>query len=207
MLRRHVKRNFRKPLVVMTPKKFLRVETATIDELSSGEFRHLIDDPHVKDASKVTKVIYCSGKIYHELHERREATKRADLAIVRVEQLYPFHADLARKIDARYPKSASRVWAQEEPRNQGAFLYAADTFREKLGVSLAFVGRDASASPATGSEYAHKKQQEKILSGAIGPLDGGGQPAKPGAPAPNGSPAKSVPTVMPAGKQTVKSGR
>jgi 2-oxoglutarate dehydrogenase E1 component len=207
MLRRHVKRNFRKPLVVMTPKKFLRVETATIDELTSGEFRHLIDDPHVKDAAKVTKVVYCSGKIYHELHERREATKRGDLAIVRVEQLYPFHTDLAKKIDTKYPKAASRVWAQEEPRNQGAFLYAADVFREKVGVALTFVGRDASASPATGSEYAHKKQQEKILSGAVGPLDGGGQPAKPMAPTPNGSPVKSVPTVTPAGKQTVKSGR
>jgi 2-oxoglutarate dehydrogenase E1 component len=201
MLRRHVKRNFRKPLVVMTPKKFLRTETATVEELVSGEFKHLIDDPHVKDPAKVTKVIYCSGKIYHEMHERREATKKTDIAIVRVEQLYPLHAELAKKIDARYPKAASRVWVQEEPRNQGAFLYAADAFREKVGVNLAYCGRDSSASPATGSEYAHKKQQDKVLSGAIAPLDSGGQPAKPVAPSGNGSPAKA------ASSQTVKAGR
>jgi 2-oxoglutarate dehydrogenase E1 component len=201
MLRRHVKRNFRKPLVVMTPKKFLRTETATVEELVSGEFKHLIDDPHVKDPAKVTKVIYCSGKIYHEMHERREATKKTDIAIVRVEQLYPLHAELAKKIDARYPKAASRVWVQEEPRNQGAFLYAADAFREKVGVNLAYCGRDSSASPATGSEYAHKKQQDKVLSGAIAPLDSGGQPAKPVGPSGNGSPAKA------ASSQTVKAGR
>lgn len=206
MLRRHVKRSFRKPLVVMTPKKFLRVETATMDELTKGSFQHLIDDPAVKDQSKVQKVIYCTGKVYHELHERREALKRTDIAIVRVEQLYPFHADLAKKIDGRYPKSASRVWAQEEPRNQGAYIYAADVFRETLDVNLAFVGREPSASPATGSEYVHKKQQEKVLSLAVGPLGGSGEPAKPTTPSGGGTPAKAAPEPK-GGKQAVKAGR
>ena len=211
MLRRHVKRSFRKPLIVMTPKKFLRVETATLDELTKGGFEHLIDDAGAKEPGKVTKVIYCAGKIYHELAERRDAVRRADVAIVRVEQLYPFHKDLAKKIDARYPKQAVRVWAQEEPRNQGAYLYVADVFREVLGVSLGFVGREPSASPATGSEYVHKKQQEKILSGAVGPLGDSGEPAKPVAPTGNGPSAKATsggkPSGTTAGNQAVKAGR
>jgi len=171
MLRRHMKRNFRKPLIVMTPKKYLRAETSTLDELAKGEFRHLIDDAAIDaNASKgVSRVVYCCGKFYHELRERLTASGRRDIAIVRVEQLYPFHTDLGRSIDARYPKTAERVWAQEEPRNAGAFTYIADVFRESLGISLRYVGRPASASPATGSEHAHKKQQSAILDAAIGP--------------------------------------
>jgi 2-oxoglutarate dehydrogenase E1 component len=175
MLRRQVLRDFRKPLIVMTPKKYLRFEASTIDELSSGQFQHLIDDPVVAGSAKkgVSQVIYCSGKVYHELHERREAAGRKDVAIVRVEQLYPLHTDLTKAIDDGYPKAAKRVWVQEEPRNQGAYLYVADAFRELLGIHLAYVGRPASASPATGSEYTHKDQQEEILSAAVGPLAAG----------------------------------
>lgn len=171
MLRRQMLRNFRKPLIVMTPKKFLRVETSTVDELSTGAFQHLIDDPAFggKGSKTVKRVIYCSGKFYHELNERRELTKKQDVAIVRVEQLYPLHAQQLKEIDARYPASAERVWSQEEPRNQGAFLYAADAFRELASISLQYIGRAASASPACGSEYAHKKQQDKILTAAIAP--------------------------------------
>ena len=185
LLRRQMVRDFRKPLIVMTPKKFLRTETASIDELSTGEFQHLIDDAHA-NPKNVTQVIYCSGKIFHELSERRDQTGRADVAIIRVEQLYPFHAKLAASIDAKYPKSAKRVWVQEEPRNMGAFLYIADTFREHLGVNLAYIGRAAAASPATSSEYAHKHQQSDILDAAIAPVQpadatGNGQAKQPGA--------------------------
>ena len=132
-------------------------------------------------------------------------------AIVRIEQLYPFHAELARKIDARYPRQAARVWAQEEPRNQGAFLYIADVFREKLGVGLTYAGRDPSASPATGSEYNHKKLQDKILSGVVGPLEGGGEPAKPHGPGhppeSNGSPKKEPAPDAAKNKAHAKAGR
>jgi 2-oxoglutarate dehydrogenase E1 component len=100
---------------------------------------------------------------------------------VRVEQLYPLHKELAKAIDDGYPKTAKRVWVQEEPRNQGAFLYIADAFREQLGINLAYVGRPASASPATGSEYTHKDQQEEILSAAVAPLPAG-KDAQKGAP-------------------------
>ena len=182
MLRRQAIRNFRKPLVVMTPKKFLRVHTSTVDELLSGAFRHAIDDPahtQAADAARVTSVLYCSGKIYHELAERRALSGRMDTALVRIEQLYPFHAAMVKDIDARYPKSARRVWVQEEPRNQGAYLFMADTFRQELGLDLQYIGRAASSSPATGSEQAHKKDQEAIISAAVGvPASRDGQAAK-----------------------------
>ncbi|MEK6701433.1 MAG: 2-oxoglutarate dehydrogenase E1 component [Planctomycetota bacterium] len=216
MLRRHVKRNFRKPLIVMTPKKFLRVETSTIDELTTGSFQHLIDDPmwtgSGADLKQVKKVIYCSGKFYHEMNERRQAIAKKDTAIIRIEQLYPFHVELARQINARYPADAQRLWVQEEPRNQGAFMHVADVMRDKLKIELTYKGREASASPATGSEHAHKKQQEKILSGVIGPMGPMGEPAKPGAPSGNGSPMKVEPretpsTPMKSGQKPVKATR
>lgn len=173
MLRRQVMRDFRKPLIVMTPKKFLRTETSMIEELSTSEFKHLIDDASCtasEAAKNVKQVVYCSGKFYHEMADRRSQTGRSDVALIRVEQLYPFHAKMAAAIDARYPKSAKRVWAQEEPRNQGAYLFIADQFRESLGVNLNYVGRAAAASPATGSEYTHKHEQSDILDAIFGPV-------------------------------------
>ncbi|MFN7022562.1 MAG: 2-oxoglutarate dehydrogenase E1 component, partial [Phycisphaerales bacterium] len=123
LLRRQVLRDFRKPLIVLTPKKYLRVETSAMSDLTAGGFRCILDDPaHPAESTKgVKSVLYCSGKFYHELNERRQAIGRKDVAIVRVEQLYPLHADALRAIDGRYPKSASRAWVQEEPRNQGAY--------------------------------------------------------------------------------------
>ncbi len=193
MLRRQMLRDFRKPLIVMTPKKYLRAETSTVDDVIGGEFMHLIDDQAAAKATKnVKRVIYCSGKLYHELHERRTLIKRDDVAIVRLEQLYPLHARLLKEIDAKYPAGAERVWVQEEPRNQGAFLYAKDAFSEHAGITLKYIGRPASASPAGGSEYAHKKTQEKILTEAIGPA-----PATPaaGTPTTGAKPAASSDTA------------
>lgn len=184
LLRRQALRNFRKPLIVMSPKKYLRsdtfealkVPTSTSRELIEGEFRHLIDDAAFEGAKAkgVRRVVYCTGKIYHELVARRNATGVSDIALVRIEQLYPLHARMLKQIDARYPSAAERVWVQEEPRNQGAFLYIADALREAAGISVRYIGRPASASPATGSEYAHFKQQDRLLSEAIAPLPTGG---------------------------------
>lgn len=163
-------RNFRKPLIVLTPKKYLRFEGCTIDELSRGEFRHLIDDASLADAAarQVTRVVYCTGKIYHELAERRAAGGVTGVALVRVEQLYPFHTSAAKAIDGRFPRTAARVWAQEEPRNAGAYTYIADVFRTEMGIELSYVGRPASASPATASEHTHKDQQDRLLAQALG---------------------------------------
>jgi 2-oxoglutarate dehydrogenase E1 component len=185
LLRRQVRRNFRKPLVVMTPKSLLRVPTGSIDELVSGSFREIIDDPMFaggaggaggSPASRagVKRLILCSGKIYHELAERREKIHRADLAIIRVEQLYPLHTKLLADILARYPGSVERVWVQEEPRNAGAYLYMNDAARTHLGMpGLPYIGREPSATPATGSKTHSKHQQEDILTAAVGPKPDG----------------------------------
>jgi 2-oxoglutarate dehydrogenase E1 component len=174
LLRRQVRRNFRKPLVVMTPKSLLRTATGSIDELVGGGFREIIDDASVQDPKAVRRVVLCSGKIYFELAERREKLGRRDVAIVRVEQLYPLHREMLRGVLARYPRGVELLWAQEEPRNAGAYLFMDDMLRTQLGVEkLGYVGRDASASPAVGSKTAHKHQQEAILTKAVGALPAG----------------------------------
>ncbi|MCX5689176.1 MAG: 2-oxoglutarate dehydrogenase E1 component [Planctomycetota bacterium] len=172
-LRRQLKAGYRKPLIVMSPKSLLRTPTSTVDELTSGCFQELIDDPAFtgKDAfdkKAVKRVIVCSGKVYFELVERRKVLGIKDIAIVRIEQLYPFHAELAKKIIGAYPKTAERFYVQEEPRNAGAFIYAADFFREQAGIDLKYIGRHASATPCVGSKRADKAQQEAVLTAAIG---------------------------------------
>ena len=102
--------------------------------------------------------------------ERREKTGRRDVALVRIEQLYPFHTKAVKAVDEKYPKSAKRMWAQEEPRNQGAYLYIADKFLEEFGWRPTFIGRPACASPATAMETMHVTQQDKILTEAVAPL-------------------------------------
>jgi 2-oxoglutarate dehydrogenase E1 component len=174
LLRRNLKRSFRKPLVVMSPKSLLRTPTASIDDLVHGRFREVIDDPAFDskraDRKKVNRVIYCSGKIYYDLAARRDEIEREDVAIIRVEQVYPLHVELLKKIDGSYPNSAERVWVQEEPRNTGAFQHIADQFSDELGYDrLIYIGRIASASPAVGSASVHKIEQEEIISDAIGP--------------------------------------
>ncbi|MFA6046618.1 MAG: 2-oxoglutarate dehydrogenase E1 component [Phycisphaerales bacterium] len=194
MLRRQVKRGFRKPLIVMTPKSMLRVPTSTIDELMSGSFKDIFDDPAFDtkgglDRKGVKRVVFCSGKVYHELAERVKVLAKKDIALVRIEQLYPFNTELAKSIIAKYPKGSEMVYAQEEPRNAGAYLYVADQFRTQLGIELKYIGREPSATPAVGSKRADKLHQEAVIAAAIGPKpkeaakDAGGKkdaPAKAG---------------------------
>jgi len=174
VLRRQVKRNFRKPLIVMTPKSMLRVPTSRPAELASGSFREVIDDPAFEergwDRAAVERMVLCTGKIYHELAERRDELDRRDTAIVRIEQLYPFHSTLAQEILDRYPAASRRIWVQEEPRNMGAYRHVDDLCRTKLNLhDLRYIGRETSATPAVGSKSVHKREQEAIVSGAIGP--------------------------------------
>jgi 2-oxoglutarate dehydrogenase E1 component len=175
LLRRQVRRNFRKPLIVMAPKSLLRTNTSTIDELVNGTFQEFLDDPAVVsgqiDRKQVKRVMLCSGKIYFDLLDRREKLGRKDTALVRVEQFYPFHQEAMTGILAAYPKGVELSWAQEEPRNYGAFLFMDDILRTTLGIDrLMYFGRETSASPAAGSKTVHKYQQESILSRAMGPL-------------------------------------
>ena len=174
LLRRQLRRNFRKPLVVMTPKSMLRVPTGTVEELLEGSFREIIDDPRFErdgaDRGKVERIVLCSGKLYHELAARRDANGNDSAAIVRIEQLYPFHEELFRQIRSRYPERAELVYAQEEPRNMGGYLHVSETLAAEVGVSApGYIGRPASASPAAGSKRAHKREQERILTEAVGP--------------------------------------
>ncbi len=197
MFRRQVKAPYRKPLIVATPKSMLRVPTSMIEELTSGRFEHLLDDPAFvsgRDRAGVKRVIFCSGKFYHEMAARREAIGRFDTALVRVEQFYPFNTEMARGILARYPKNAAVLWAQEEPRNIGGYIYMADVFRTVLGRDLPYIGRPTCATPATGSKHSHKDQQEAVLAEAIGPLPKGGAHDHKGNGS-NGAAAKPAPSA------------
>jgi len=175
MLRRQVHRSFCKPLIVMTPKSMLRVPTGHIDDLMNDRFHEMLDDPFfakddTHDRSKVARVILCSGKIYWELKERREKTGRTDIAIVRIEQVYPFHAEMLREILEGYPQGAELMYVQEEPYNAGAFLFVSDKLQAVMDLERPkYVGRPESGSPATGSKKMHKSQQDLILTRAVGP--------------------------------------
>lgn len=174
MFRRQLKRNFRKPLVVMTPKSMLRVPTSPVSELIEGRFHEFIDDPkfvgNEKAKSGVKRVIVCCGKVFFELDERRNEIGRDDIAIIRMEQIYPFHTEMIRSLLASYPEDAELVYVQEEPYNAAAYLFFADRVMSLLGRERPlFIGRPSSGSPATGSKNQHKYEQENIISKAIGP--------------------------------------
>ncbi len=170
-LRRQVKRDFRKPLVVLTPKSLLRHPRATnfIDEIASGSFQEVIQDPFISDAKKVEKIVFVSGKLYYELLEEREKTPR-DLrtALVRLEQISPFPAHKVKETFALYANAKKLIWTQEEPKNMGSYQFVYFKFTElltqlKLKFALSYVGRPERASPATGSIYRHKTEQQQII--------------------------------------------
>ncbi len=176
LLRRQVRRNFRKPLVIMTPKSLLRVQNASIDDLTTGTFREILDDPAFagkgkKEREGVRKVVLCAGKLGWELLDRRDKLAKKDTAVVRIEQLYPLHESMLREVLASYPKASQWVWAQEEPRNMGAFLFIRDRLAQHgLVENLVYVGREESATPAVGSKHVHLEEQSAILDEAIGVL-------------------------------------
>jgi 2-oxoglutarate dehydrogenase E1 component len=170
VLRRQVKRLWRKPLVVFTPKWLLRAPEAvsTLDELATGSFRRVIADDTV-DPSKVRRILICCGKVFYDLSAERRRRNRDDIAVVRLEQLYPLSGALA-KVLAAYREGTPVVWVQEEPRNMGPWYFVnarrADLFGDRHPLSLAC--RPESASPATGSKAAHDLEQRMLLDQAFG---------------------------------------
>ncbi|PKP50194.1 MAG: 2-oxoglutarate dehydrogenase E1 component [Bacteroidetes bacterium HGW-Bacteroidetes-11] len=165
LLRRQVKRHFRKPLVVFTPKSLLRHAScvSSLEELSHGGFREVIDDD-VVDPEMVKRVIFTSGKLYYELLEER--TKRGTSeAIVRIEQLYPYPKEQIKAVLDRYPNADRRVWAQEEPANMGAWTFILRNFKDD---DILLVARPESGSPATGSPKLHAIRQRKIVEKSFG---------------------------------------
>jgi 2-oxoglutarate dehydrogenase E1 component len=176
VLRRQMVRQFRKPLVIMTPKSLLRNKDATspLNEFTKGEFRTVIGDQSTTvDASKVKRLIACSGKVYYDLVKKREE-KKIDVAVIRVEQLYPFpHKAFANELK-KYPNLADIVWCQDEPQNQGAWFFVQHQIHENMqeGQKLGYAGRPASASPAVGYAHLHQEQQKALLDQAFAKLKG-----------------------------------
>jgi 2-oxoglutarate dehydrogenase E1 component len=170
-LRRQVISTWRKPLIVMTPKSLLRHPQAVskLDELANGNFQHVLADALPKAKSKIRRVLLCSGKIYYDLLKQREQSKADDVAILRLEQLYPLKKDVVQNALSEYPEGTPVFWVQEEPENMGAWRYLRARFGEKLFGRFPFasISRPASASPATGSSNRHKREQQQILTEAL----------------------------------------
>lgn len=161
VLRRQVKREFRTPLVVFTPKSLLRHPkcVSSISELTQGGFKEVIDDNYVEN-DKVLRVVFCSGKIYYDLLERKEHFDARDIAIVRIEQLYPFPQKQINEIIKNYPNAIQWLWVQEEPQNMGAWNYIRDSFSD---IPIQVVSRSASGSPAVGLSKIHAQEQQEIM--------------------------------------------
>lgn len=177
VLRRQMLRMFRKPLVIMTPKSLLRAKDATspLAEFTKGEFKTVIgerDDAIVAD--KVKRIVVCSGKVYYDLVKARAEKKASDVAVLRVEQLYPFpHKAFAAELK-KYPNATEIVWCQDEPQNQGAWFFVQHYVHENMteGQKLGYAGRPASASPACGYAHLHQEQQKALLDQAFAKLKG-----------------------------------
>jgi len=176
VLRRQMVRNVRKPLVIMTPKSLLRNKDATspLSEFTRGGFQTVIGEVKEIKAEKVKRIVVCSGKVYYDLVKKREERGSDDVAIVRIEQLYPFaHKAFANEIK-KYLNATEIVWTQDEPQNQGAWFFVQHYIHENMldGQKLAYSGRAASASPAVGYSHLHQEQQKALVDGAFGKLKG-----------------------------------
>ncbi|MCX7930722.1 MAG: multifunctional oxoglutarate decarboxylase/oxoglutarate dehydrogenase thiamine pyrophosphate-binding subunit/dihydrolipoyllysine-residue succinyltransferase subunit [Chlorobi bacterium] len=169
-LRRQVVAPWRKPLVLMTPKGYLRKVASPLAELVSGHYCEILDDMDIRDTKRVERVILCSGMFYYELAaERRRAGLDDSVAIIRIEQLYPLATEQLERVLARYPSAQQIVWAQEEPMNMGAWQYMLEQLIPLLGKGrkLYYAGRPRAASPATGSFVVHNQEQAEILQRAF----------------------------------------
>ncbi|HEY9042858.1 MAG TPA: 2-oxoglutarate dehydrogenase E1 component, partial [Rheinheimera sp.] len=171
MLRRQMVRPMRRPLIVMSPKSLLRhpLATSSLEELASGKFQNVIGEIDDIKPSDVKRVVFCSGKVYYELLEERRKREQKDVAIVRVEQLYPFPHEEMAEVLSQYQHVTDFVWCQEEPQNQGAWYCSQHHFRAAIPKAgyLSYAGRDASSSPAVGYLSVHNKQQQALVNDAL----------------------------------------
>ncbi|WP_394516758.1 2-oxoglutarate dehydrogenase E1 component [Pantoea sp. SGAir0175] len=171
MLRRQALRGMRRPLIVMSPKSLLRhpLAVSSLDELANGSFQPAIGEIDDLDPQQVKRVVLCSGKVYYDLLEQRRKNEQTDVAIVRIEQLYPFPHKAVQEALKNYAHVQDFVWCQEEPLNQGAWYCSQHHFREVVpfGASLRYAGRPASASPAVGYMSVHQQQQQDLVNDAL----------------------------------------
>jgi 2-oxoglutarate dehydrogenase E1 component len=162
-----VLRPIRKPLVIFTPKSLLRAHISTLDEIATGSFKRVIGDTTVAPAD-VKRILLCTGKVYYDLEKARKDRGRTDVAIVRLEQMYPFSDALAKELRPYDPGTPIR-WVQEEPRNMGAWYFINTRVEEMIGDRhpLSVASRAESASPATGSHSAHELEQRMLMDDAF----------------------------------------
>ena len=168
-LRRQMKRDFVKPLILMTPKSLLRSEQASswTKDFTEGKFEEILGAPEMAPAEKIERVILCSGKVYYDLLNHREAEKISNTAIVRLEQLYPLAENKLREILKPFSQAQKFIWCQEESQNMGAWSYIEPRLRALLGREIAYAGRNASASPAVGALAMHKREQACVINDAF----------------------------------------
>jgi 2-oxoglutarate dehydrogenase E1 component len=166
LLRRHMKRKHRKPLIVFTPKSLLRHPKAVnpIEDFAKGSFQEVINDTIAP--KKITKLVFCTGKFYYELLEERDSTKREDIALIRVEQLFPLHEEKIQKVIDLYPNAKEYVWAQEEPKNMGAWSFMLQRFNN---VKLDVASRKYYSVPAAGSSARFKRRQRAVIDMVFNP--------------------------------------
>ncbi|PYJ80428.1 MAG: 2-oxoglutarate dehydrogenase E1 component [Verrucomicrobia bacterium] len=169
VLRRQMKRDFIKPLIIMTPKSLLRAEFASSrgEEFTNGRFEEILNSPKVGPTEKMKRVIFCSGKVYYDLLNYRDAEKIDNAAIIRIEQLYPLAGKKLGAMLKPFPKTATLVWCQEEPQNMGAWSFIEPRLRRLLGRDVGYAGRKASASPAVGALAIHKREQAALVAEAF----------------------------------------
>jgi 2-oxoglutarate dehydrogenase E1 component len=169
VLRRQMKRDFVKPLVIMTPKSLLRSEQASsrVEEFTEGRFSEILGSPEAGPPDQMKRVILCSGKVYYDLLNYRTAEKITNAAIIRVEQLYPLADTKLREAVKPFPKSAKLIWCQEESQNMGAWSFMEPRLWALFGRKIIYAGRNSSASPAVGSLAIHKREQAKLIADAF----------------------------------------
>jgi 2-oxoglutarate dehydrogenase E1 component len=172
MLRRQMLRPLRKPLIVMTPKSLLRHElsVSSLADLSGGGFATVIDEADELDAAAVSRIVFCSGKVYFDLLRARRAAGQKNVALVRIEQLYPFPSQAYEAVLRRYPQAREIVWCQEEPQNQGAWYqirHRLEAGLQKDRHILLYSGRQHAAAPATGLGKLHDTEQQELVEAAL----------------------------------------
>jgi 2-oxoglutarate dehydrogenase E1 component len=171
MLRRQMLQPFRKPLVVMMPKSLLRndMSVSSLEDLTQGSFARLIDEADELQPQQVRRVVFCSGKVYFDLLKARRKDGLRDVALVRVEQLYPFPTEEYEAALSRYPNAREIVWCQEEPQNQGAWYQIRHRLQEVLGGrrTVLYAGRAPAAAPATGIAKIHDAEQVALIDAAL----------------------------------------
>ncbi len=170
-LRRQKHRDFRKPLVLMTPKSLLGRPEAVSPEsdfLEGSCFQEILPDPKpVKDPSSIKRVIFCTGKVFYDLAAQRQERGAEDTAILRVEQLYPFHRDMIKAMTGQYKNASKFIWCQEEPVNMGAWFFIRPRMEHTLGINLIYAGRESASSPAAGSKAMHYREHKTLLEQAF----------------------------------------